>query len=130
LEAENRDFKNKLVQNTLDHTKSQDGLVRRDKEIQAIAAALQAYISQSPAGQTASELPSAEYIIEALDSQLDGLFREKFSPTLVSIKQDVFDKVQESHDRTIDTISPKVVLLLKMVNLITARLGRSDEETG
>lgn len=103
--------------------------MRRDKEIQAITAALQAYISQASASQPASDLPSAEYIIEALDTQLDGLFREKFSPTLVSMKQDVFDKVQEGHNRTIDTIAPKVVLLLKMVNLVTARLGRPDEET-
>lgn len=117
-----------LLQNTLSHAESQDALVRRDNEIEAIAAALQAYISQAPAGQTAGDLPSAEYIIESLDSQLDGLFREKFCATLVNIQRDVFDKVQESHNRTLNTISPKIMLLLKMVNLITARLGKSDVE--
>lgn len=118
-----------FLQDTLNHAKSQDALVHREKEIEAIAAALQAYISQAPARQTAGDLPSAEYIIESLDGQLDGLFREKFCTTLVNIQQDVFNKVQESHNRTLDTISPKIMLLLKMVNLITARLGRSDVET-
>lgn len=101
-------------------------MLRRDSEIEAVAAALQAYISQSPAGQTAGDLPSVEYIIESLGSQFDGLFREKFCARMVSIQQEVFDKVQESHNRTLDTISPKIMLLLKMVNLITARLGKSD----
>ncbi|KAG8217525.1 hypothetical protein J3R82DRAFT_5674 [Butyriboletus roseoflavus] len=126
LEAENQEFKNKLAQDTLEHTKSQDALVRRDKEIDAIAAALQAYISQAPTGQTAGDLPSAEYIIESLDSQLDGLFKEKFCAALVNIQQEVFNKVQESHNHTLDTVSPKIMLLLRMVNLITARLGRPD----
>lgn len=116
-----------LLKDTLEHAKSQGALVRRDKEIDAIAAALQAYISQAPASQTADDdLPSAEYIIESLDSQLDGLFRDKFCATLVDIQQQVFDKVQESHNRTLDTVSPKIMLLLRMVNLITARLGKPD----
>ncbi|KAF8447952.1 hypothetical protein L210DRAFT_3641809 [Boletus edulis BED1] len=126
LEAENQEFKHKVAQDTINHANSQDALVRRDKEIEAVAAALQAYISQAPAGQTAGDLPSAEYIIQSLDSQLDGLFREKFCATMVNIQQEVFDKVQEGHDRTLDTVSPKIMLLLKMVNLITARLGKSD----
>lgn len=115
-----------FLQDTLQHAKSQDSLVRRDKEIEAIAAALQAYISQAPAGQTTGDLPSAEYIIESLDSQLEGLFRDKFCTTMVNIQQEVFSKVQESHNRTLDTVSPKIMLLLKMVNLITARLGKPD----
>ncbi|KAF8559588.1 hypothetical protein OG21DRAFT_465312 [Imleria badia] len=126
LETENQEFKNKLTQDTLKHAESQDALLRRDKEIEAIAAALQAYISQAPAGQTAGDLPSAEYIMESLGSQLDGLFREKFCTRMVNIQQQVSNKVQESHNRTLDTISPKIMLLLKMVNLITARLGKSD----
>ncbi|KAG6376159.1 hypothetical protein JVT61DRAFT_2133 [Boletus reticuloceps] len=111
---------------TIQHANSQDALVRRDKEIEAVAAALQAYISQAPAGQTAGDLPSAEYIIQSLGSQLDGLFREKFCATMVNIQQEVFDKVQDVHNDTLDTVSPKIMLLLKMVNLITARLGKSD----
>jgi hypothetical protein len=147
LEAENQEFKNKLtqvwsltlrgmqgnltsfLQDTLKHAKSQDALVRRDKEIEAIAAALQAYISQAPAGQSAGDLPSAEYIMESLDSQLDGLFREKFCATMVNLQQEVFDKVQESQNRTLETVSPKIMLLLKMVNLITVRLGKPDTDT-
>jgi len=129
LEAENQEFKNKLTQDTLKHAKSQDALVRRDKEIEAIAAALQAYISQAPAGQSAGDLPSAEYIMESLDSQLDGLFREKFCATMVNLQQEVFDKVQESQNRTLETVSPKIMLLLKMVNLITVRLGKPDTDT-
>lgn len=115
-----------ILKDTLEHAKSQDALVRRDKEIDAIAAALQAYISQAPSGRTTGDLPSAEYIIESLDSQLDGLFKEKFCATLVDIQQQVFDKVQESHNRTLDTVSPKIMLLLKMVNLITSRVGKPD----
>lgn len=116
------------MKDALKHAKSQEAFVRRDKEIDAIAAALQAYITQVSAGQTAGDLPSAEYIIESLDSQLDGLLKEKFCATLVNIQQEFFNKVQESHDRTIDTVSPKIMLLLKMVNLITARLGKPDME--
>lgn len=101
-------------------------MVRRDKEIEAIAAALQAYISQAPAGQTIGDLPSTEYIIESLGSHLDGLFRDKFSATMTDIQQEVFNKVREGHDHTLDTLSPKILLLLKMVNLITARLGKPD----
>jgi len=115
-----------FLQDTLQHAKSHDSLVRRDKEIEAIAAALQAYISQAPAGQTAGDLPSAEYIIESLDSQLEVLFRDKFCATMVNIQREAFSKVQESHNRTLDTVSPKIMLLLKMVNLITARLGKPD----
>lgn len=104
-------------------------MVRRDREIEAIAAALQAYISQAlPAGQTIGDLPSAEYIIESLDSQLDSLFREKICPTMVNFQQEVVDKVKESQNRTLDTVSPKILLLLKMVNLITARLGKPDTD--
>lgn len=115
-----------LLKDTLEHAKSQDVLIRHDKEVAAIAAALQAYISQAPVGQTAGDLRSAEYIIESLDSQLDGLFREKFRAILVNTQQQVFDKVQENHNRTLDTVSPKIMLLLRMVNLITARLGKPD----
>lgn len=67
--------------------------------------------------------------MESLDSQLDGLFREKFCATMVNLQQEVFDKVQESQNRTLETVSPKILLLLKMVNLITARLGKSDTDT-
>lgn len=146
LEVENQEFKNKLaqvwfhviyferytrwsdvaIQDSLEHAKSQDALIRRDKEIDAIAAALQAYISQAAIGQTTGDLPSAEYIIESLGSQLQSLFREKFGPTLVDMQKEVFSKVEDNHNRTVETVSPNIALLLRMVNLITARLGKPD----
>jgi hypothetical protein len=104
----------------------EDASARRDKEIQALGAALQAYISQTPTGKSENDLPSAEYIIGALDNELEGLFREKFGATLVQIRQDIFDKVQESRLHTFSTVSPKLMLLLKMVNLIAARVGKPD----
>lgn len=72
------------------------------------------------------DLPSAEHILESLDSHLDGLFREKFGPKLGDIQQEVFAKVQEIHNNTLDTVSPKIMLLIKMVNLIAGRVGRPD----
>ncbi|KAF8136367.1 hypothetical protein EV363DRAFT_1446789 [Boletus edulis] len=115
LEAENQEFKNKVAQDTINHANSQDALRHYKPTFHRHLLVKQQVI-----------LPSAEYIIQSLDSQLDGLFREKFCATMVNIQQEVFDKVQEGHDRTLDTVSPKIMLLLKMVNLITARLGKSD----
>ncbi|KAF9227913.1 hypothetical protein BS17DRAFT_411522 [Gyrodon lividus] len=126
LEAENQEMQNKLAQDYPKYAIEEDASARRDKETQALGAALQAYISQAPTGQSESHLPSAEYIIDALDSELEGLFREKFGATLVHIRQEVFDKVQESRLHTFSTVSPRLMLLLKMVNLITARVGKPD----
>ncbi|KAG9318493.1 hypothetical protein JVU11DRAFT_584 [Chiua virens] len=126
LEVENEEFKIKITQDALQHVNYQEALTRREKEVEAIAAALQAYIAQVPTSQSTEDLPSPEYIIQSLDTQLDGLFRKKFTPTLTNFQREVIDKVQESHDRTMTTVTPKIMLLVKMVNLITARLGRPN----
>ncbi|KAF9246510.1 hypothetical protein BU15DRAFT_70590 [Melanogaster broomeanus] len=129
LEVQKQELKNKLEQESHKYAIEEGVSARRDNETQALGAALQAYISQTPAGQSENDLPSAEYIVDALNSELEGLFRERFGATLVQIRQEIFDKVQESCLHTFTTVSPKLVLLLKMVNLVSARVGKPDMDS-
>ncbi|KAG1715696.1 hypothetical protein ID866_1459 [Astraeus odoratus] len=92
------------------------------KEVQALNAALQACISQvsPPAIDTGL---SADYVLESLDNQVVVIVREKFTPLLVKIRQELVDKVNDNHIQTHNTLFPKVDLLTRMVNIVTARVS-------
>ncbi|KAI6022677.1 hypothetical protein EDC04DRAFT_2900642 [Pisolithus marmoratus] len=100
IETENESLKNAIAELTAKCDSASPGML--SKEVEALNAALQAYISQVPPIE--KRLP-VEYIMELLNSEIVNLVREQFMPLLVDIRQELVDKVKDSHQRTLFPIS-------------------------
>lgn len=96
-----------------------------NKEVQALNAALQAYIAQP----LVDAKLSAEYIIESLDNEVVHILREKFTPLLLEIRRELIDKVKDTHTQTFNSLFPKVTLLTRMVNIVTARVCQPETDS-
>ncbi|KAH7889684.1 hypothetical protein F5I97DRAFT_1846273 [Phlebopus sp. FC_14] len=132
LEKENQELRN-VVAECLTALDSQEN-AKTDKEIQALNAALQALILQ-PSCESSSITPavptsSLDYILDSINSQVDNVFREKFSPSLIQIREELSDKVQENHLQIYDTVFPKLRLLIHMLQLVTTHFDRADTVRG
>ncbi|KIM65284.1 hypothetical protein SCLCIDRAFT_537903 [Scleroderma citrinum Foug A] len=124
VQADNAELKS-AVEDLTARAESADPAII-NKEVQALNAALQAYISQSPS--PADTKLSAEFIIGSLDNEVVHILREKFTPLLLEIRRELIDKVKDSHTQTYNTLFPKVTLLTRMVNIVTARVCQPETE--
>lgn len=95
IETENESLKSAIAELTAKCDSVNPGII--SKEVEALNAALQAYISQVPPVE--KRLP-VEYIMELLDSEIVSLVREQFMPLLVNARQELVDKVKDNHQRT------------------------------
>lgn len=95
METENENLRNAIAELTATCDSANPEAI--SKEVEALNAALQAYISQVPPIE--KRLP-VEYIMELLDGEIVNLVREQFMPLLVNIRQELVDKAQENHQRT------------------------------
>ncbi|KAI6167002.1 hypothetical protein EDD17DRAFT_1752349 [Pisolithus thermaeus] len=95
IETENESLKSAIAELTAKCDSANPAII--SKEVEALNAALQAYISQVPPIE--KRLP-VDYIMELLDSEIVNLVREQFMPLLVSIRQELVDKAKDNHQRT------------------------------
>lgn len=95
IETENESLKSAIAELTAKCDSVNPAII--SKEVEALNAALQAYISQVPPIE--KRLP-VEYIMELLDNEIVSLVREKFTPLLVNIRQELVDKARDNHQRT------------------------------
>ncbi|KAI6109214.1 hypothetical protein EDD16DRAFT_1616131 [Pisolithus croceorrhizus] len=95
IETENESLKGAIAELTAKCDSPNPAII--SKEVEALNAALQAYISQVPPIE--KRLP-VDYIMELLDNEIVSLVREQFTPLLVSIRQELVDKAKDNHQRT------------------------------
>ncbi|KAL4067642.1 hypothetical protein V8B97DRAFT_1688927 [Scleroderma yunnanense] len=122
VETENAELKSAVGELTAKADSADPSII--SKEVQALNAAIQAYISQTPTSADAKL--SAEYVLESLDNEVVCILREKFAPLLLEIRRELVDKVKESHAQTYNTLFPKITLLTRMVNIVTARVRQPE----
>lgn len=124
FQADNAELKSAVEELTAKAESADPAII--NKEVQALNAALQAYISQSPSPADAKL--SSEFIIESLDNEVVHILRERFTPLLLEIRRELIDKVKDSHTQTYNTLFPKVTLLTRMVNIVTARVCQPETD--
>ncbi|KAG1753483.1 hypothetical protein EDB19DRAFT_1903140 [Suillus lakei] len=91
---------------------------QNNEQVEALAAALQAYISQAPPPPPQPVIPTHEYLMEELEDHILSGIIKAIEPTLRGMKDDVTKMLNEGNAALYQTLWPKLELVLRMVDTV------------
>jgi hypothetical protein len=91
---------------------------QNNEQVEALAAALQAYISQAPPPPLQPVIPTHEYLMEELEDQIHSSCTNAIMPLLREMKDEVSKMLTDENDAMYQTLWPKIELVLRMMDTV------------
>lgn len=118
LSQENEQLKTKIVE-LKSSTEAYAKLAQQnDERVEALAAALQAYISQAPPPPPTPVVPTHEYLMEELEEHIHYVVNKYIEPLLRDIRDDVTNMLDKDSAAMYHDVWPKIELVLRMVETV------------
>ncbi|KAG1756755.1 uncharacterized protein EDB91DRAFT_34583 [Suillus paluster] len=118
LRQENEQLKAEIVKLKASAEADAKLVQQNNEEVGALAAALQAFISQAPPQPPQPVIPTNEYLMEELEDDIVSSVSKHIQPLLVIIKDDVSKMIDDESTSMYRTLWPKIELVLRMVDTI------------
>lgn len=118
LRQENEQLKTEIVK--LKSLAEADAKVvqQNNEHVEALAAALQAYISQAPPPPPQPVIPTHEYLMEELDEHILSSSMKAIEPLLQEMKEEVSKMLSDGNKAMYETLWPRIDLVLRMVETV------------
>ncbi|KAG1827270.1 uncharacterized protein BJ212DRAFT_1474438 [Suillus subaureus] len=118
LRQENEQLKTEIVK--LKSSAEADAKVvqQNNEQVEALAAALQAYISQAPPPPPQPVIPTHEYLMEELEEHILSSCMKAIKPLLQEMKDEVSKMLNDENNAMYQTLWPKIELVLRMVDTV------------
>lgn len=118
LRQENEQLKTEIVK--LKSLAEADAKVvqQNNEQVEALAAALQAYISQAPPPPPQPVIPTHEYLMEELDEHILSSSMKAIEPLLREMKEEVSRMLSDENKAMYETLWPRIELVLRMVETV------------
>ncbi|KAG1782511.1 hypothetical protein EV702DRAFT_386306 [Suillus placidus] len=118
LRLENEQLKTEIVK--LKSSAEADAKVvqQNNEQVEALAAAIQAYISQAPPPPPQPVIPTHEYLMEELEDHIFSSCTKAIEPLLREMKDEVSKMLNDENDTMYQTLWPKIELVLRMVDTV------------
>lgn len=91
---------------------------QNNEQVEALAAALQAYISQAPPPPPQPVIPTHEYLMEELEDHILSSSIKAIEPLLREMKDEVSKMLNDENDDMYQNLWPKIELVLRMVETV------------
>jgi len=100
------------------------------EQVGALAAALQAYISQAPPPPPKPVIPTTEYLTEELEDEIISSINKRITPTLANIRDEISSMLEKESSTLYQNLWPKIELVLRMVDTVSKGSNTSVEPEG
>jgi len=98
-------------------------LQQNEKEVEALSAALQAYIAQAPPPPPKPVIPTTEYLMEELEDAILSSVSKHAKHILENIRGEVSSMLQKESASMYESLWPKIELILRMVDTVSRTTG-------
>lgn len=118
LRQENDQLKTEIIK--LKSSAEADAKVvqQNNEQVEALAAALRAYISQAPPPPPQPVIPTHEYLMEELEDHIHSSCIKAIEPLLREMKDEVSKMLNDENEAMYQTLWPKIDLVLRMVDTV------------
>ncbi|KAG1905632.1 uncharacterized protein F5891DRAFT_619575 [Suillus fuscotomentosus] len=118
LRQENEQLKTEIIK--LKSSAEADAKVvqQNNEQVEALAVALQAYISQAPPPPPQPVIPTHEYLMEELEDHILSSSIKAIEPLLREMKDEVSKMLNDENDDMYQNLWPKIELVLRMVETV------------
>jgi hypothetical protein len=91
---------------------------QNNEQVEALAAAIKAYISQAPPPPPQPVIPTHEYLMEELEEHILSSCMDTIEPLLRDLKDEVSKMLTDGNNVMYETLWPKIELVLRMVDTV------------
>lgn len=103
-----------------------DQLERDKKQMDALSAALNAYIAQPRLPSPSPAVPSQAEILEALEEPITASVRAQVQPLLNGLRERIETTMKAQNEEMYGTLWAKMQLTLRMVNAIAKKVEQEQ----
>ncbi|KAG2037281.1 hypothetical protein BDR03DRAFT_957864 [Suillus americanus] len=118
LRQENEQLKTEIVKLKSSAEADAEVVQQNNEQVEALAAALQAYISQAPPPPPQPVIPTHEYLMEELEEHILSSCMKTIEPLLREMKDEVSKMLNAENNAMYQTLWPKIELVLRMVDTV------------
>ena len=110
----------------------QDYVTEREKDrrtIEALQAALAAHIAQPPSPPSSPRIPTQSYVLDLIEEPLLDVVHTSVKPLIDDLRAEVEGMLRSQNTEIYETVWGKLSLTLRMVETISGRIEKGDDNT-
>lgn len=118
LRQENDQLKTEIIKLKSSAEADSKVVQQNNEQVEALAAAIKAYISQAPPPPPQPVIPTHEYLMEELEEHILSSCMDTIEPLLRDLKDEVSKMLTDGNNVMYETLWPKIELVLRMVDTV------------